>query len=152
VPATATEIVNSERQSFLTRAKKITYWTPALEQILEALLQIDAVHFEPHAVYRPRVEFADSVRDDPQQQASTVHVLRAAEAASAEVRVRLIHPKWSDQQVAKEVEAILSELVKPPPQTAPGGLPVDSSSLDAGMGLSNGTPPRTMGEKVPAGQ
>ena len=132
VPQTATEIVNRERQSFLTRGKKITYWTPPLEEIMETLLAIDAAQFQTHAVIRPRVDFSDSIRDDPQQMATVVHILRSAEAASAEVRVRMIHPKWSDDEVAKEREAILAEgaLPTPPPDLSPmpvlpNGQPAD---------------------------
>jgi hypothetical protein len=133
VPATATEIVNRERQSFLTRSKKISYWTPAIEDILEAFLEIDAVHFnQSHGVARPRVDFAASIRDDAQQTATIVHILRAAESASAEVRVRLVWPKWSDKEVAAEVEKILAEgaaPVKPPDMnpipTSPNGQPAD---------------------------
>jgi hypothetical protein len=132
VPATATEIVNRERQSFLTRSKKIAYWTQPIEDILEAFLEVDAVHFQNHPVARPRVDFADSIRDDAQQTATVVHILRSAEAASAEVRVRMVHPKWSDAEVAAEVKLILEQGAAPVPPpnmnpmpTSPNGQPAD---------------------------
>jgi A118 family predicted phage portal protein len=132
VPATATEIVNRERQSFLTRSKKIAYWTTPIEDILEAMLEIDAQHFQPHGVARPRVDFADSIRDDAQQTATVVHTLRSAEAASAEIRVRMVHPKWSDTEVEAEAKRILAEgalPVKPPNMSpmpvSPNGQPAD---------------------------
>jgi hypothetical protein len=131
VPATATEIVNRERQSFLTRSKKIAYWTQPIEDILEALLEIDAVHFTPHEVARPRVDFADSIRDDAQQTATVVHIWRSAEAASAEVRVRAIHPKWTDAEVAAETKRILEEGALPvkPPNLGP--MPVNPNGQPA---------------------
>lgn len=151
VPATATEIVNSERQSFLTRSKKISYWTPALQQILRTLLEIDSVHFKAHEVYEPRVEFADSVRDDPLQQASVVQVWRAAESASAEIRVRYLHPKWSDEQVDAEVASILEQFSKPSPQlSAPGATSASVEAPPPGADGPPGIPPRTMGENPPA--
>jgi hypothetical protein len=132
VPATATEIVNRERQSFLTRGKKISYWTPPLEEILETLLEVDQVHFGGPGSARPRVDFADSIRDDAQQVATVVHTLRSGESASTEVRVRMVHPKWTDEQVAEEVQKILDEGAAPVPPpdmkpnpTNPNGQPAD---------------------------
>jgi len=135
VPATATEIVNRERQSFLTRSKKIAYWTTPIEDILEALLEIDSIHFQPHAVARPRVDFADSIRDDAQQTATVVHTLRSAEAASAEVRVRMVHPKWSDAEVKAETERILAEGAAPvkPPDLNPMPMNVNGQPSDQPM-------------------
>ena len=135
VPATATEIVNRERQSFLTRSKKIAYWTPPLEEILETLLAVDVAQGSSnHAVYRPRVDFADSIRDDAQQTATVVHIWRSAEAASAETRVRALHPKWTDAEVAAEVTKILEEGAAPVPPPnmdpmpqSPNGQPADQS-------------------------
>lgn len=141
VPATATEIVNRERQSFLTRSKKISYWTPPLEEILETLLEIDQVHFGGPGTARPRIDFADSIRDDAQQTATVVHTLRAAESASTEVRVRMVHAKWTDEEVTAEVKKILAEgapPVKPldmnPMPISPNGQPADQPTDSAKVG------------------
>jgi len=140
VPATATEIVNRERMSFQTRAKKIAYWMPALAEILETLLAVDAAQFQEHAVYRPRVDFADSIRDDEQQTATVVHILRSAEAASAEMRVRMVHPKFSEAEVAAETKRILEE----------GAAPVPPPNMDPMPQSPNGQPADqpTDGERV----
>lgn len=122
VAPTATEIVNRERQSFLTRGKKIAYWRDPLERILEVLLAIDAEHFnQRHPVARPRVEFPDSIHDDEQHMATVVQILRAAEAASTEIRVRMVHPRWSDAEVEAEVKRIAGEGAGPGRATTPDG-------------------------------
>lgn len=109
VSTTATEIVNRERRSFVTRGRKANYWTKPLEEILEAYLAIDAQFFESHEVTRPRVEFSDSFRDDPQQVATVAGLLRTSKAASADTLVRMVHPKWTDAEVGTEVKKILEE-------------------------------------------
>jgi hypothetical protein len=61
-----------------------------------------------------------------------VHTLRSAESASCEVRVRMVHPKWTDEEVYAEVKKILDEgapPVKPPDMNpmplSPNGQPAD---------------------------
>lgn len=108
---TATEINARERRSFITRDRKIGYWRPALAgNALPALLACDALAFPGRRTPNPgqpvHVEFADSVSEDMLTLANTADVLNRADAASTEVKVRLVHPGWSDTQVAKEVAAI----------------------------------------------
>ena len=122
---TATEVVARERQSFTTRNRKVVYWRPALQQAIEALLAIDkAVYGSSVTVERPEVEFGDSVSEDPQTVATTVELLRRAEAASAETRVRILNPEWEDKDVKAEAERILKEtgaLVADPMMTGAEG-------------------------------
>ncbi|MEU9865495.1 phage portal protein [Streptomyces sp. NPDC047971] len=107
---TATEVVARERQSFTTRNRKIVYWRPALAEAVEALLAIDkAVYQTGVTVEKPDIEFGDSVSEDPQTIATTVELLRRAEAASTETLVKMQHPDWEDADVQKETDAILAE-------------------------------------------
>lgn len=133
VAATATEVVARERQSFVTRNRKILYWRPPLAEITETLLVVDVALFgaqlEPE---RPVVEFADSVSEDPEAVARTLQLLHAAEAVSIRTRVERANPDWPEEKVDAEVQRIREEngivVSDPPPDaglnnTAAGGDP-----------------------------
>jgi hypothetical protein len=109
VAQTATEITNRERRTYVTRAKKITYWSHPLAEILETLLEVDAAQFGAHDTYRPRIDFPTSIRQDVKENATIIGLLRNAEAASVETRVRMAHPEWNDEMVDNEVESIRAE-------------------------------------------
>src|SRR5690606_1064449 len=139
---TATEIQARERRSLTTRAKKALSWRPVIADLVAALLQVDR-HVFGTAVdpVRPSVTFEDSVQEDPQRVATTIELLRRAEAASTETLVRMAHPDWDDRQVEQEVNRILAESgravpdpdrpLPPPPPPPPaidgpdGPLPVE---------------------------
>jgi hypothetical protein len=126
---TATEVVARERQSFTTRNRKIIYWRPGLARILGVLLAIDkAVYRSGVDLIEPIIEFADSVSEDPQTIATTAQLLRAAEAASTETLVRMVHPDWDDARVTDEVGDIAAEAgrsVEDPTQLGAGGAGLD---------------------------
>jgi A118 family predicted phage portal protein len=101
---TATEVAARERRSLTTRSRKIGYWQPALAEAIEALLAVDVEHFGAgYTPVRPSVEFPDAVTIDPKDQAETLRLLAEASAASADVKVRILHPDWDDEQVNEEV-------------------------------------------------
>ncbi|MYW03472.1 phage portal protein [Streptomyces sp. SID3343] len=109
---TATEIRARERQSMTTRARKALLWKAELARIVEALLAVEAgTRFRSGdlVVDSPRVEFQDSISEDPKTLAETANLLMQAEAASTEIRVRTVHPDWDTEQVDQEVAAILRE-------------------------------------------
>lgn len=108
---TATEIRARERRSMTTRARKSLYWKPALADAIAALLAVEAGRFGVRglSLEPPHVEFADSIQDSPQELAQVALTLMQAEAASAETRVRIVHPDWDDAQVTAEVQAILEQ-------------------------------------------
>ncbi|GGM77044.1 hypothetical protein GCM10012275_54610 [Longimycelium tulufanense] len=107
VAVTATEVTARERQSMVTRARKILYWRAALAETIDTLLAVDRAVFgaevEPQ---RPNIEFADSVSQDPESMARTLQLLTAAEAASLQTRVEMLHPDWDADQVRAEVKRI----------------------------------------------
>ncbi|MEU1883420.1 phage portal protein [Streptosporangium sp. NPDC020072] len=108
--ATATEIHSRERRSFTTRARKIGYWNPVLAWLSDVLLTIDhAIYGTKVAGERAQIEWPDGVTPDPEMLARTVNLLKQAEAASIEVRVRMVHPEWDDDQVEAEVTKIRQE-------------------------------------------
>jgi len=120
VAATATEISNRERRTFVTRSKKINYFQRPFEQILEALLAVDAAQFQRHDVVRPSVDFPDSVQSDPKETAGILQMLEAANSASTKTRVQMLHEDWDDDEVQAEVTRILEEgLVHTVPAVSP---------------------------------
>ena len=145
---TATEIISREKRSYVTRAKKIAYWSGPLQQILEALLAIDARHFQPHEVFRPRVDWPAEVQDDPAQVAATVVTLRQAQAASTQTLVEMLHDDWSDDEVAAEVQRILAERAPAvvTSQQQPAAGPPGAGGQPAGATVVGGTH-----EALPAG-
>lgn len=123
--ATATEINQRLKRTYTTRDKKTRYWAPALADILEALLYVDAEMFRTAiAPARPAVEFPAAVSEDPLAQAQTLQALALAEAVSVETKVRMLHPDWTDPQVAEEVARI--------DQDKGAGLPGNSDPFEAG--------------------
>jgi hypothetical protein len=123
VATTATEVQARKEQSLNTRDNKITYWRPALAEIVEVQLEVDKVHFGSSVVpQQPKVEFPDAVARDPKDVAEELNLLTSAKAISTEQKVRRVNPEWDDDQVAEEVERIKGEIQaeKPPaPQPNP---------------------------------
>lgn len=130
---TATEFSGKNKRSLSTRDKKIMYWQPALEELLEALLVADRDNFNSGIeVFPVKVEFPDAVQPDLRMLAETVELMRRAEAASLQVIVETLHPDWDAKEVKDEVERIQEEtsVVDPntfglspqPPTIVPGGL------------------------------
>lgn len=110
VAMTATEVGARERRSYLTRDRKIRLERPAVARLVEKLLSIDAAVFSGKATpARPRVTFGDAVQESPLLLAQTAQALEVAQAASTETKVRTVHPDWTDDQVADEVERIKTE-------------------------------------------
>lgn len=107
---TATEVVARERKSMITRDKKARYWTPPLADMLEVQLMMDRqLGFSKVTPERPRIEFGDSVSEDPRTVAETLALLTQATAISTEAKVRMLHPDWEDTDVREEVDRILAE-------------------------------------------
>lgn len=112
VAATATEVEARERKSLTTRAKKILYWRPALQDIIYGLLSVEATVFGRRELQpvRPSIDFADVVIPNQQELSQTVAALRGAEAMSIEVAVGEVHPDWTPDEVQEEVSRIYTEL------------------------------------------
>lgn len=99
-----------ERKSFITKSKKERYWKTAIEDVLTMILQIDREQLRSGVdVFRPVVEFQDSLQNDILQTATAVEMLNRAQAASIETKVRMLHPDWDNEQVLAEVDKIMKE-------------------------------------------
>lgn len=119
---TATEIENKQQRSLLTRDRKLRLARPALADHVHKLLLVDAAIFgnKTAPTERPEVQFADGVQESQLNLAQTAQALRAAEAASTETLVGLIHPDWDDAAVAVEVAKINAEKPTMPDPTGFG--------------------------------
>jgi len=130
---TATEVAARERKSMTTREAKTRTWTNALEDLLELVSALDAKLFGGTAI-RPTVEFAASVSPTLAEIASSVQALNAAQAASVETRVKMVHPDWADTQIQEEVARIQAEnamttpTINLDPMTDPNAAPTDAIS------------------------
>ncbi len=136
---TATEIISRERRSIITRDKKISYWRVPLREILSVFMEIDAAQFQRHEVFDAKIEWPDAVQEDPGKMSATVVTLRQALAASTDTLVRMVHPSWTDEQVAAEVDRIHTEQV-PVKVGGPvaAGQPGQSDPKGVPFGLSRG--------------
>jgi A118 family predicted phage portal protein len=149
---TATEVAAKNRRSLITRDRKIVYQRAELADLLETWLMIDATVFNSGVVPQtPDLGFGDGVSEDLMSLATTVKMLRDAEAASDETLVQIVHPDWDEPQVAEEVQRIQDErgstvgdpLAVTPgagdpfggdPSQAPGAPPSDPNAVPDGSG------------------
>lgn len=157
---TATEVEAKQQRSLLTRDRKIREWRPALVDILEKLLWVDKAIFNtPVKPAAPDVTFPDAVQESQLTIAQTAQLLRAAEAASDETIVGMVHPDWDEDDIAEEVAKIQAQrqqAAPPDPLTmfdlSHGGL-TDGSSGPAGDtgGQQQPADPGSSGQQQPPG-
>jgi hypothetical protein len=123
--ASGTALSIRERKSAVTKNKKITYWQAPLEKILTAMVRIDYALY-PDAgsdgVDSVSISFADSMGADTSTVASAVEILSRAQAASTITKIRMVHPDWSEKQVAEEVDRVKEEY----------GLSIDAPDMGLG--------------------
>jgi hypothetical protein len=142
---TATEVKARNRRSLGTAGRKALYWRPGIASIAAAYLAVLAgfrfrqgdLDLKP-----PQVEFQDGISEGPLELATTAEMLTRAEAASTEVKVRMVHPDWDDERVDTEVQAILEET----------GKLVADPALTGAEGPGPGFPPPGGQETAPGGE
>ncbi|MEV0538112.1 hypothetical protein [Kitasatospora sp. NPDC050463] len=118
--ATATETLARGHDSMVTRRTKINYASPAIADIVEAMLQLDrALGFSRLTPERPTVAFGPAVAPDAQTQAQTLSLLGQAQAVSTETKVRMVNPEWDADAVAAEVARIHAETGQAIPDPVP---------------------------------
>lgn len=100
-----------ERKTLITKQKKERFFKDGLEDVLHMMLQIDNIHLghDTPTEFRPSVEFADTIGQDIGAVAKTVQMLQTARSASIQIRVEMLHPDWTREQVAEEVNRIREE-------------------------------------------
>lgn len=122
---TATEVSAREGKSERTTDRKRRYWKRPLEDMGEMLLIIDKAVFGGKATpSRPRLNWPADAGQSPLDESNTLNYLSMAQAASTKVKVQMLHPEWSDDEVATEVALIQAEhaITVPDPATGFGGL------------------------------
>lgn len=117
---TAAEVHSHERRSYMTRGKKIRYWTQGLRQHLETQLQVGQAIGAGVTPGDFAVAFADGVQESAMSLAQTTLALRNAEAASIRTRVMMVNPDWDKVAVDAEVAAIMAETGQGEPVPVPG--------------------------------
>ena len=101
-----------EKKSFSTTAKKQEYWQSPLEQLLGAMLQLDALLYPDRGCRRGlhvHVRFPPVIASDMGSMAGALQMLSQAGAVSTNVKVRMLHPDWTQDQVEEESERIRME-------------------------------------------
>lgn len=97
-----------ERKSIRTTETKKTFWWHAVNDIICAMLALDAAVFksgvDPNADFS--VELPTGNQPDIAQLAQVVEQLERAEAVSIETKVNILHPEWDENMRAEEVERI----------------------------------------------
>lgn len=130
---TATEVSARQSRSYMTRGKKINYFRPPLRRLIRAAAQIATKQLSVKGLSAdlPGVEWPDGIATDPQTLATTLSLLKAAEAASTSTRVEMLHPDWDKDRIDEEVKKINAE-----------GMPPAGADMPAfpGSGITN--PPK----------
>lgn len=123
VTKTATEVGAVRQRTASTYEKKTRYWTPAIEQFLRTVAELDAVQFRSPlaSLGEVKVEFPPTSTPSQLELAQTAVALKGAGAASTKTLVALVHPDWDGDQVTEEVGLILSEAEPAPAAELPPG-------------------------------
>lgn len=101
-----------EKKSYNTRGKKVSYWRAGLEKVLTAMIHLDAALY-PHAgsdgEHDVKAHFADNMANDISTTSTALNLLNSAAAASTQVKIQMLHPDWTKQQVADETKRVMVE-------------------------------------------
>lgn len=100
-----------EGKTLKTRGRKARFWMPAIESALEMMLAIDreVLGNRDHGVYRPSIDEAEVIVNNPVEVAQSLSMFRQARSMSVETAVRMAQPDLGDDAVAAEVDRIRAE-------------------------------------------
>ena len=101
-----------ENKSYKTSGKKQAYWTAALEQIMTAMVHLDAALYSgagSDVDDEVKVHFSESMASDISTISAAVKMIHDAQAASIETKVSMLHPDWTKKQISEEVRRIMDE-------------------------------------------
>ncbi len=122
-----------EKKSYNTRGKKAAYWKAGLEKIMTAMIHLDAAIYPragSDAEHDVKVHFADNMANDISTTSAALNMLNSAMAASTEIKVAMLHPDWSKNQVMEETLKIMKEY----------GVATDAADPDDGDYHDDDTP------------
>lgn len=115
-----TALAIREHKSSSTRDKKQLYWQRPLERLLTFVLKLDSVLYPDAGSDGEdivRIEFNSSMGFDMGSTAQIVATLMNAQAVSDEVKIRMLHPDWSEQQINAEIERVKEKFTEQPDMT-----------------------------------
>lgn len=110
--ASGTALLIREKKSFSTRSRKLNYWSMPLERFLTSVLQLDSALYHQGGVKatdRVIVEFPDCMSTDISTMANAVKMMHDAQAASTEIKIKMLHPDWEEGEVKAEAQKVLTE-------------------------------------------
>ena len=114
-----------QQKSYNTLAKKQTYWKSPLEKLLTSMIHLDAALYPgagSDSDDEVKIRFADSSANDISTLSSALQMLNSASAISTQLKVQMLHPDWTQQQIAEEVERVKTE----------NGIGVEAPAMDLG--------------------
>jgi A118 family predicted phage portal protein len=123
--ATATEVRSRQGRTSRTVAKKRGYWTPQVEAAIHDMLAIDHAYFAGPAPLRPSIEWGDLLAVDVTETATSIDMLRRAQAISIYTAVRMAQPDLDEAAVKEEVARIQAENAYLVGGDPTGGLPAE---------------------------
>lgn len=109
---TATEVTADRDATNRTRKRKIRYHNRAVVPLVEALLDLNRVHYRGDTLGvddEVIVDFPTVDQIAPLVLAQVQQALRSAQAASTRTLVKMQHPDWEPKEVQEEVDAIMAE-------------------------------------------
>ncbi|PRQ11726.1 hypothetical protein C1Y63_04780 [Corynebacterium sp. 13CS0277] len=107
---TATEIRARSTATLNTWRRKARMWRAGLSQLVTAWVGVDAALRGYAPLTRPvNVALTEPVQDTELDKAQTLRELRDARAVSTEYVVERMHPEWTPEQCATEVQRIRAE-------------------------------------------
>ena len=100
-----------ERKSARTTETKKNHWWHAIYDLIAAMLALDKAVFRSGVDDKVEfsVELPTNSQPDISQLAQIVEQLERAGAVSTQTKVDILHPDWSEEQRAEEVERIRAE-------------------------------------------
>lgn len=108
---TAREIEANSRATLQTFKAKARHWRAGLAHLAAVMVQIDNALNHTGAVLTdlPEVDIAPPVQETMLDKAQTVQALASAQAVSTDEKVRMLHPDWDEERIAREVQTIRDE-------------------------------------------
>jgi len=101
-----------ERKTFLTREKKSRYWQNAIIEILSqsARMYFSSIN-KSIEVNKSEisVELEDSIITDSKELSETIRNLDTAKAVSTYMKVKMLHPDWTEKDIEEEISRITKE-------------------------------------------
>ena len=101
-----------ERKSFITKAKKEKYYHKPMSHIVKCMMiaysmMLGGKDLDPNEDIS--ISFSDSITNNLSETAESINKLNTAVAISIDLKVRMLHPEWTEKEIKEEVEKIKEE-------------------------------------------